>query len=70
MGLAEDPNHGSGICASAGKGMLTKSAAKSMAKRCGRQTGRNIQAYNCRACGYWHVGTLRRWPQERKTCRN
>jgi hypothetical protein len=43
-----------------GKNCLTKSQAKKLAKRQARNTGLNIQAYACRTCRRWHVGTLRR----------
>jgi hypothetical protein len=61
VGLRQQPHHGSGVCRSAGKDKLTKSMAKSMAKRLQQRTGRNIAAYECRACRHWHVGAIRRF---------
>jgi len=60
MGLRQEPHHGIGICHRAGKEMLTRSKAKSMAKRVGRETGRNIHAYECRYCDRWHIGNIRK----------
>jgi hypothetical protein len=60
MGLKQDP-HGDEFCPISGKVRLTKSQAKSMAKRQKRGTW-NLQAYRCRTCGGWHVGNVRRFP--------
>jgi hypothetical protein len=59
MGLPIHPRSARGVCTRSGKDKFTKSVAKSKAKQHERQTGRNIQAYRCRMCGQWHVGTTR-----------
>jgi hypothetical protein len=46
-----------------GKARLTKSVAKSTAKRQSAKAAGNLQAYKCRACGGWHVGNLRRFEE-------
>lgn len=60
MGQRSDPN-GQEFCPLSGKALLTKSQAKSTAKRQARRGGAsvNLTAYKCRTCGGWHVGNRR-----------
>ncbi len=65
MGLKGDPEFRE-TCSGSGKARLTKSAAKSTAKRMAKtRKGENIQAYLCRMCGGWHVGGKRRFTDSR-----
>lgn len=57
MGLRNDPN-GQEFCPVSGKARLTRSEAKSTAKRQRGQSW-NLQAYKCRTCRGWHVGNKR-----------
>lgn len=59
VGLSMQPKIGTGICWAGGKDKLTRSQAKSLAKRA-HWNGR-LDAYLCRHCGRWHVGNRREW---------
>lgn len=59
-GYARQPStHGVAVCKRSGKDQLTKGAAKKLAKYMQRRNGTRIEAYVCRGCGKWHVGTRR-----------
>lgn len=53
---------GTRFCPHFHKACLTKSQAKSLAKRSSRKSGLNVTPYECRTCGKWHVGTKRTRP--------
>ena len=52
---------GGDICEYANKNRLTKSQAKTIAKRDARHSGKNTSAYKCPSCKGWHVGWKRRY---------
>jgi D-serine deaminase-like pyridoxal phosphate-dependent protein len=59
-------------CYSTGKMKLTKSQAKSMAKRMQKTTGLRIDAFYCYTCHKYHVGKRPRNPKtntHKKACR-
>lgn len=61
MGLAHDPTGRDLLtCARSSKAILTKSQAKSMAKRIQKRgPAHHVEAYRCRYCDKWHVGNER-----------
>jgi len=58
MGLST-PLRARVLCERTGKERLTKSEAKSMAKRMQRSHGANLSAFECWTCRGWHVGKRR-----------
>lgn len=59
MGLAVDPAAAL-TCARTGKALMTKSCAKSTAKRMAKRGhSLRLEAYRCQHCGKWHVGNRR-----------
>lgn len=61
MARASKPIPGDYSCGDLSKKRMTKSEAKSTAKRIQRLHGRLVDAYWCATCGGWHVGTRRKF---------
>ena len=62
MGLSRDPGPETApVCPKVGKMQMTKSEAKSYAKRSEHRSGLPMQAFKCGSCGHWHTGKKRGW---------
>lgn len=61
-GVSEAPSRAE-VCLPTGKDCLTRSQAKSVAKRMNRQSKRrvfNLTAFECQHGPHWHVGNRRK----------